>query len=243
MHDLRAHPPGAGAVREALHLRSSGRSGKDTIANLMEVIAGSYAHTINYSTLCEVAPGDGPSTTLSRMRARRIVSVRETASGEKHKMRADIYKRICDPFSKIIARPCFGTVNIVYSPQHLMRFCSNQPNQIDDSDEAVKARAAIIDHTAVFVDNPIETNESQRLDLSRDVLVARYRVGVFWLLQRVYRHFLHGRTDRNVRPVPEQCRESVSLDCAGKDQEWWPGFLSSLEPSPKSEVRHSRLRY
>ena len=48
----------------------------------------------------------------------------------------------------------------------------------------------------------------------------------------MYRHFLHGRTDSNVRPVPEQCRETVSLDCAGNDQEWWPGFLTSLEPSP-----------
>jgi phage/plasmid-associated DNA primase len=151
----------------------------------MEVIAGSYAHTINYSTLCDVAPGDGPSTTLSRMRARRVVSVRETASGEKHTMRADIYKRICVPFSKIIARPCFGTANIVYSPQHLMLFCSNQPIQIDDNDEAVKARTAIIDHTAVFVDNPVESNESQRMDLSRGVLIAKYRVGVFWLLQRI----------------------------------------------------------
>jgi len=192
-------------LAEALHLRSSGRSVKDSIANLMEVIAGSYAYTVNYSTLCEVTPGDGPSTTLSRMRARPIVSVRETASGEKLKMRADVYKRIVDPFSKIVARPCFGTANIVYSPQHLVLFCSNQPMQIDDSDEAVRARTTITDHTDV--DCPTEDNHSQRLDLSRDVLVAKYRTGTFWLLQRVYRHLLHNRVDRNIRPVPEQCGE------------------------------------
>ena len=100
-------------------------------------------------------------------------------------MRADVYKRIVVPFSKIVARPCFGTANIVYSPQYLMLFCSNRPVQIDDNDEAVRARTAIIDHVAVFVDHPTEENHSQRLDLSRDVLVKTYSIGTFWLLQRV----------------------------------------------------------
>jgi hypothetical protein len=166
------------------------------------------------------------------MRARRIVSVRETASGEKHKMRAEIYKKICDPFSKIVARPCFGTVNIVYSPQHLMLFCSNHPIQMDVNDEAVTARTAIIDHTAIFVDNPVESNHSKRLDLSRDVLVAKYRVGTFWLLQRVYRQLLHGRSDRNIRPVPEQSGESVALDCQTEVHIWWPKLLARMESAP-----------
>ena len=108
--------------------------------------------------------------------------------------------------------------------------------QIDDNDEAVRARTAIIDHVAVCVDHPTEENHSQRLDLSRDVLIKKYRVGTFWLLQRVYRHFLHNRVDRNVRPVPEPSRESLSLDCAGKEAEWWPGFLSHLEPAAAKDA-------
>ena len=48
-------------VAEALHLRSSGRSGKDTVVNLMELLAGSYSYTVNHAMLCEAPQGDGPS--------------------------------------------------------------------------------------------------------------------------------------------------------------------------------------
>ena len=65
-------------IAEALHLRSSGRSGKDTVVNLLELLAGSYSYTINYQALCDPPAGDGPSQSISMIRARRIVSVRET---------------------------------------------------------------------------------------------------------------------------------------------------------------------
>ena len=55
------------------------------------------------------------------IRARRIVSVRETPTGEKHKLRSDVYKRLVDPFSKIVAGPLYGN-NVVFSPQHLTIF-------------------------------------------------------------------------------------------------------------------------
>jgi hypothetical protein len=218
-------------IAEALHLRPSGRSGKDTVVNMMEeLLAGSYAYSINYQALCEPPAGDGPSQSLSLIRARRIVSIRETPTGEKHKIRSDIYKRIVDPSSKIVARPLYGS-NIVFSPQHLAIFCSNGPSHFDVEDEVVKARMAIVDHTQIFVDTPTEANHSQRLDLSRGVLARDYRVGTFWLLQRVYRHLLHDRVERNVRPMTEQSLEARDLDCGGKDLEWWPEFLSKFEPA------------
>jgi hypothetical protein len=114
-------------IAEALHLRSSGRSGKDTVVNLMELLAGSYSYTVNHAMLCEAPQGDGPSQSLAMLRARRVVSVREAPTGDKHKIRADIYKRLCDPFSKIVARPLYGN-NIVFSPQHLCIYCSNGPS-------------------------------------------------------------------------------------------------------------------
>ena len=72
-------------IAEALHLRSSGRSGKDTCINLLELLAGSYSYTMNHAILREAPQGDGPSQSLAMIRARRIVSVREAPTGDKHK--------------------------------------------------------------------------------------------------------------------------------------------------------------
>ncbi len=220
-------------MAEALHLRSSGRSGKDTVANLLECVCGSYAESICCDALCAVPCGDSPSPTLASLRARRFVSIREpTTTGEKqHKLRADVYKRMCDPHSKVNARRLYGD-NMSFVPQYLAMFCTNHPISIEGADEAVRARTAIVDHTAVFVDTPTEANHSQRRDMSKGVLAARYRVGCFWLLQRVYHHFLRDRRERNVRRVPERSLEAVLLDCTEeRDSHAWDAFLRRLEPT------------
>jgi hypothetical protein len=139
--------------------------------------------------------------------------------------------------------------NIVFSPQHLTIFCSNGPTRFDVEDEAVKARMAVVDHSQIFVDTPTEANHSKRLDLSREVLARDYRVGTFWLLQRVYRHLLHGRIERNVRPATEQSMEARELDCGGKDLDWWPEFLARFEAaaprqaSPAAEVEAQLVKF
>jgi hypothetical protein len=69
------------------------------------------------------------------------------------------------------------------------------------------------------------------LDLSRQVLARDYRVGTFWLLQRVYRHLLHGRVERNVRPMTDACLQAKELECSGKEQSWWPDFEARLSPA------------
>ena len=81
------------------------------------------------------------------------------------------------------------------------------------------------------MDTPTEANHSQRLDLSREVLARDYRVGAFWLLQRVYRHLLHGRVERNVRPMTDQCLQAKELECSGKEQARWPAFEARLSPA------------
>ena len=42
-----------------------------------------------------------------------------------------------------------------------------------------------------------------------------------------------------MRPIPQQSRESVSLDCASKEETWWQGFLSTLEAT--TYPRHATL--
>ena len=42
-----------------------------------------------------------------------------------------------------------------------------------------------------------------------------------------------------MRPVPQQSGESVSLDCAGKEETWWQDFLSTLEAT--TYPRHATL--
>ena len=58
------------------------RAAKDSVVNLMGLLAGSYSYTVNYTTLCEAPQGDGPSQSLAMIRARSIVSARETPAGE-----------------------------------------------------------------------------------------------------------------------------------------------------------------
>ena len=63
-------------MAEALHVRSSGRSGKDTTANIMCDVLGTYSHSISYDNLATVTSPDAPSLTFAQLRARRFVAVR-----------------------------------------------------------------------------------------------------------------------------------------------------------------------
>ena len=45
----------------------------------------------------------------------------------------------------------------------------------------------------------------------------------------MYRHLLHDRIERNVRPMTEQCLEIKELEAGGKELSWWPSLTARLE--------------
>ena len=95
-------------------------------------------------------------------------------------------------------------------------------------DKAVSERTAIVDHVSVFTDCPVESNDLQWRDM--DSLLTGFRPGFFWLLRRVYHHFLRGRTRRNVGPVPASSLDQKALDCADSSSANFATFIGKLTP-------------
>jgi hypothetical protein len=209
-------------MAEALHVRSSGRSGKDTTANIMCDVLGTYSYSISYDSLTTVTSPDAPSPTFAQLRARRFVAVREVGGGN---MLAGVYKRFTDHCSELSGRNLYDAP-VRFRPQYLAFFCSNKPVQIDDKDEAVRARTAIIDYASVFTTTPSEANHRQWRNMEEHI--SSFRPGVWWLLTRVHHHLLRNRPMRNILPVPETSLTAVDLDCR-QDTSTWDKL--EIEPS------------
>jgi hypothetical protein len=213
-------------IAEALFVRSSGRSGKDTSCNIMCSLLGTYSYSLSCDSLCSIPSPDAPSPTIAALRARRFISVREVGEA---KMLASVFKRLCDPVSELSGRNMYDSP-IRFKPQFLAFFCSNAPIQFDKMDSAVRARTAIIDYASIFTSCPTEANHRAWRDLS--TAVQSFKPGMWWLMTRVYHHLLKGRSMRNVLPIPEANRESTELDCREATAAVWDSFLArSLGPA------------
>jgi hypothetical protein len=194
-------------MAEALHVKSSGRSGKDTTANIICEVLGTYSYSVAYDSLTMVASPDAPSPTFAQLRARRFVAVREVGES---KMVAAVYKRFTDHNSELSGRNLYDAP-VRFKPQYLAMFCSNKPMAMDMKGDAVRARTAVIEYSSVFTTNPSEANHRQWRDLSDDI--SAFRPAVWWMLTRVYHHLLRDRPMRNVLPVPETSLTAAELDC------------------------------
>jgi hypothetical protein len=213
-------------IAEALFVRSSGRSGKDTTCNIMCSLLGTYSYSLSCDSLCSIPSPDAPSPTIASLRARRFVAVREVSEA---KMQASVFKRLCDPISELSGRNLYDSP-IRFRPQYLAFFCSNAPLQFDKCDAAVRARTAIIDYASIFTSCPTEANHRTWRDLS--TAIHTFKPGIWWLMTRVYHHLLKGRSMRNVLPIPEASMESAELDCREATAAVWESFLSrSLIPA------------
>jgi hypothetical protein len=213
-------------ISEALFVRSSGRSGKDTSCNIMCSLLGTYSYSLNCDSLCSIPSPDAPSPTIASLRARRFVAIREVSEA---KMQASVFKRLCDPISELSGRNLYENITR-FRPQFLSFFCSNSPIQFDKIDAAVRARTAVIDYASIFTSCPTEANHRAWRDLSS--AIHTFRPGVWWLMTRVYHHLLKGRSMRNVLPIPEASMESAELDCREATATVWESFLSrSLIPA------------
>jgi hypothetical protein len=213
-------------MAEALFCRSAGRSGKDTSANLMCSLLGSYSYSISCDALCSIPSPDSPSPTFAQLRARRFIAIREV--GEQ-KLAGSLFKRFVDPISELSGRNLYDSP-VRFRPQYLAFFCSNKPMQVDHMDAAVKARTAVIDYGSIFTTTPSEATHRKWKDIAS--VLPSYRPGLFWLLTRVFRYLLKDRPMRTVLPVPESSSEARELDCRDSAESAWESFLArSLQPA------------
>lgn len=213
-------------MAEALYVRGPGRNGKDTVCNVMELVGGTYVHSISCDALSQISNADSPSPTFASVRARRMVCVREVSKDAD--IRPEVYKKFTDPFSRMSGRDLFSHL-VTFSPQHLAFFCSNGPLKIA-MDNAIRQRTAIIDHVSVFNDAPVEVNDVQWVNMSERRL-TEYRPGFFWLFRRVYHHLIKGRSRRNVGPVPLSSIEQKEIDCADAGAGEFKRFVATLAPA------------
>ena len=115
--------------QENLWSRGPGGNGKDTLANRVATLLGSYFVNLPCEALTAVREVDAPSQTFLSLRAKRFVCVREIARGAQ--IKGNVYKTISDPKGKVKARGLFGK-DQEFHPHYLLFACTNIPLDIDD---------------------------------------------------------------------------------------------------------------
>jgi len=216
--------------QEHLWTRGPGANGKDTLANLMLCLLGSYFSNLPCEALTGGREMDAPSQTMLALRGKRFVAVREIARNAK--IRSHIYKTIADPKGKLKARGLYGQ-DMEFPPHFLLYLASNVPVDIDDSSGGSARRTRILDLPFNFVETPQAANEKQK-DANLEAQFASWRPSFFFLLCQVYARFLRDRNQTNVTPVPPEVSEAVEEEL---EEEWMKKLAQfvqeRLEPTAK----------
>jgi len=192
--------------QENLWSRGPGGNGKDTLANRVATLLGSYFVNLPCEALTAFREVDAPSQTFLSLRAKRFVCVREIARGEK--IKGNVYKTISDPKGKVKARGLFGK-DQEFHPHFLMFLCSNVPIEIDDKSGGTTRRTRILDMPYNFVDAPDAANEKQK-DPSIEDRFEEWNPSMFFLLMQLYERLLKDSRSSTVVPVPEEVAEAGS---------------------------------
>ena len=165
------------------------------------------AASLTYEALRTVRDPDAPSPLIARLRSKRVMGVREC---DEHKaMMASVFKRICDPSSKMQGRELYkGPVE--FHPTTLPIFCTNHSIKLTKMDKAAAARLALVEYRAEFADQTGGATQMAWKDI--DAMLPSMRPGLFWIFWRSYRHLLKGEGLRNVNPIPSACFDARLLN-------------------------------
>lgn len=192
--------------QENLWSRGPGGNGKDTLANRVATLLGSYFVNLPCEALTAIREVDAPSQTFLSLRAKRFVCVREIARGAQ--IKGNVYKTISDPKGKVKARGLFGK-DQEFHPHFLMFLCSNVPIEIDDKSGGTTRRTKILDMPYNFVDTPEAANEKQK-DPTIEDRFEEWNPSLFFLLMQIYKHLLKDSSYATVTPVPAEVVEAAS---------------------------------
>jgi hypothetical protein len=218
--------------QEHLWTRGPGANGKDTLANLMQALLGTYFGNLPCEALTGGREMDAPSQTLLSLKGKRFAAVREIARNAK--IKSHVYKTIADPKGKLKARGLYGR-DEEFSPHFLLYLCSNVPVDLDDSSGGSARRTRILDLPFNFVEDPEAANEKLK-DAALELRFESWRPTLFFLLCLVYRRFLKGRNQTNVTPVPQEIREAVDEEL----EEPWMEGLAEFIKAQLDAVSHPR---
>ena len=190
--------------------RGPGGNGKDTLANRMSVLLGSYFANLACEALTSCRDLDAPSQTILGLRSRRFVCVREIAKDAR--IRGHIYRTIADPKGKVKARGLYGK-DQAFVPHYLLFLCTNVPIDIDDKGGGTKRRTRILDMPHNFVDCPQAPNERQKDSGIEDQFEGR-NASCFFLMLQVYRILLSAKNTDHVTPIPLDVQEAAAEELA-----------------------------
>jgi hypothetical protein len=233
--------------QEHLWTRGPGANGKDTLANLMQALLGSYFGNLPCEALTGGREMDAPSQTMLSLKGKRFAAVHEIARNAK--IRSHIYKTIADPKGKLKSRGLYGK-DEEFSPHFLLYLCSNVPVDLDDSSGGSARRTRILDLPFNFVEAPEAANE-KRKDAALELKFDSWRATLFFLLRLVYRRFLKDKNQTNVTPVPQEVREAVEEELEEPWMERLAEFVRehleaaahARDSSSAAEIREAFARY
>jgi hypothetical protein len=187
-----------------------GGNGKDTLANRMAVLLGSYFANLACEALTSCRDLDAPSQTILGLRSRRFVCVREVA--KEARIKGHVYRTIADPKGKVKARGLYGK-DTAFVPHYLLFLCTNVPIDIDDKGGGTNRRTRILDMPHNFVDRPHAPSDRQKNSGIEDLFEAR-NPSFFYLLLQVYRILLSAKSTDHVTPIPLDVQEAGAEELA-----------------------------
>lgn len=213
--------------QEMLITRGPGGNGKDTLANRLCVLLGSYFANLDSKALTVNRDMDAASQTFLALKAKRFVCVREIEKNAT--IKGNIYKTVSDYKSKIKARPLYGEDEEFY-PHFLLFACTNVPLDIDDKGKGSKRRTRILDMPFNFVHDPQAANERRILPDLEDRF-AEWNASLFFLLCQV-RLILMSDAAGEVHPIPAEVADAVDEELREPWVDELDAFVRSrLEPT------------
>ena len=206
--------------------RGPGGNSKDTLANRVATLLGTYFTNLDSKALTANRKLDGASGTFLALKAKRFVCIREIEKNAT--IKGNIYRTVSDYKSKIKARPLYGE-DEEFHPHFLLFACTNVPLEIDDPGKGSKRRTRIFDMPFNFVAHPAAANEKQIVPDLEDEFPAR-NPSFFFLLCQVRRILLSPSSNGEVQPVPDEVRQAV-------DEELREPWMDDLDRFVASQLR------
>lgn len=130
-------------------LHGNGANGKSTAINVLQKLFGSYAKTIDSSTLMlnRHTNSSGPSEDIARLAGARITFTTEVAQGQL--LNEDLIKKITGG-DKLIARIPYAKKSVEFLPKFTPIMATNHTPIIQGDDHAIWRRIILIPFTRTF---------------------------------------------------------------------------------------------
>ena len=200
-------------MQEMLTVSGPGSNGKSSLATRMETFLGSYSATIASEALTSIRDLDAPSQTMLALKAKRWISVRELAAGQR--VRGHVIKTLADGTSVIKARGLYG-VDQTFRPTFLLFVCTNSPLLFDEgANKGLERKIRVLTMPFHFTSNVVQAND-RPLVADLEKRFPDWNASLFFLLRAV-RRILMAVSANCVLPIPDEV-QAAGVDL--NDEAW-----------------------